>query len=97
MIGLDIYGYGRILGQCMYGSKIYYCMWLHLSKPTDPFVIKPYLPCSEEDKILAKEIIVGRSDLEIVEVQIDFYSGEHLSEKYALSYPKQVTRPTQRL
>jgi hypothetical protein len=65
---MDMYGYGRILGQCVYGSKIYYCLWLHLSKPTDPFIIKPYIPCSDEDNELAKTLIVGKSDLQIVTV-----------------------------
>ncbi|XP_028411012.1 uncharacterized protein LOC114533638 [Dendronephthya gigantea] len=67
VIGMDKYGYGRILGQCVYGSKLYYCLWLNLSKPTDPFIIKPYLPCSEKDKLLAKELIIGKTNLEIVE------------------------------
>ncbi|CAB3994442.1 group II decarboxylase family [Paramuricea clavata] len=66
VIGMDKYGYGRILGQCVYGSKIYYCMWLHLSKPTDPFIIKPYIPCSDQDKELAKNLIIGKSNLQIV-------------------------------
>lgn len=65
---MDKYGYGRILGQCVYGSKIYYCMWMHLSKPTDPFIIKPYIPCSDADKALIKHLIIGKSDLEIVTV-----------------------------
>ena len=68
VIGLDMYGYGRILGQCVYSSKIYYCLWLHLSKPTDPFVIKPYTRCSEEDKIAIKNEIIGKTDKEISEV-----------------------------
>jgi hypothetical protein len=65
---MDKYGYGRILGQCVYGSKIYYCMWLHLSKPTDPFIIKPYIPCSDQDKEQAKNLIIGKSNLKIVTV-----------------------------
>ena len=65
---MDMYGYGRILGQCVYSSKLYYCLWLHLSKPTDPFIIKPYLPCSKDDEDLAKAVIFGKSNQEIVEV-----------------------------
>ena len=76
VIGLDKYGYGRILGQCMYGAKIYYCLWLHLSKPTDPFIIKPYVPCSSDDALKAKTLIVGKSNKEIVEVYILFFGGE---------------------
>jgi hypothetical protein len=43
-------------------------MWLHLSKPTDPFIIKPYIPCSDQDKEQAKNLIIGKSNLQIVTV-----------------------------
>ena len=70
MIGLDKYGYGRILGQCLFGSKIFYCMWTHLAKATDPFVIKMYKPCDNEQQVAdMKTLIIGKSNIEICKVR----------------------------
>ena len=45
MIGLDKNGYGRILGQCQLGSKLFYTLWETVAKENDPFIcvnfIKP--------------------------------------------------------
>ena len=37
VIGLDQYGYGRILGQCQLGSKLFYSMWATIAEDTDNF------------------------------------------------------------
>lgn len=38
VIGLDANGYGRILGQCQFGSKLFYCMWETVAREHDPFI-----------------------------------------------------------
>jgi len=38
VIGLDSNGYGRILGQCQFGSKLFYCMWETIARAKDPFI-----------------------------------------------------------
>lgn len=53
-IPLNKDGYGQILGECSYSSKIYYCNWLMLDKEksindTNPnFCIEPLIPLPEK-------------------------------------------------
>ncbi|KAL4225690.1 hypothetical protein ACF0H5_016379 [Mactra antiquata] len=44
VIGLDKLGYGRILGQCTLGAKLFYCVWTMLAKEDDNFVCVPMKP-----------------------------------------------------
>jgi vitellogenic carboxypeptidase-like protein len=46
-IPLNKEGYGRILGECMFSAKIYYCYWLTLAGNTDNFRIEPIVPLPE--------------------------------------------------
>lgn len=39
-IPLNTDGYGRILGECAYSAKKYYCQWLTLANDNDPFEIR---------------------------------------------------------
>lgn len=77
VIGLDEYGYGAILGQCMFGAKLLYCKWLTLAKENDNFVCILHQPLPPElgmDLESAKQFIhqhiTGRSNEEIMEVII---------------------------
>ncbi|OWF53864.1 L-tyrosine decarboxylase [Mizuhopecten yessoensis] len=49
VIGLDMYGYGRILGQCMMGAKLFYCAWLTIANDDDNFVCVPMKPLPNEE------------------------------------------------
>ncbi|XP_060075594.1 uncharacterized protein LOC132555261 isoform X1 [Ylistrum balloti] len=49
VIGLDMYGYGRILGQCMMGAKLFYCAWLTVANDDDNFVCIPMKPLPKEE------------------------------------------------
>ncbi|XP_033726851.1 uncharacterized protein LOC117316408 isoform X2 [Pecten maximus] len=49
VIGLDMYGYGRILGQCMMGAKLFYCAWLTVAYDDDNFVCIPMKPLPKEE------------------------------------------------
>ncbi|XP_066919495.1 uncharacterized protein [Clytia hemisphaerica] len=44
VIGLDQNGYGRILGQCQLGAKLFYCMWETVARDDDPFICCNFIP-----------------------------------------------------
>ncbi|XP_033757389.1 L-tyrosine decarboxylase-like [Pecten maximus] len=66
VIGLHSSGYGRILGQSVFGAKLFYCAWLTVAKPDDNFVCIPLIPIDEayEEEIakqFIRERILGKS------------------------------------
>lgn len=77
MISLDKYGYGQILGECNYSTKLYYCYWITLAdEENDDFDIVSLvsLPdkitglsmgdlCSESEiKNFIRENIIGKDN-----------------------------------
>ncbi|XP_033758319.1 L-tyrosine decarboxylase-like [Pecten maximus] len=61
VIGLHSSGYGRILGQSVFGAKLFYCAWLTVAKPDDNFVCIPLIPLDEAyEEDLAKQFIRDR-------------------------------------
>ncbi|XP_057310437.1 L-tyrosine decarboxylase-like [Hydractinia symbiolongicarpus] len=72
VIGLDQYGYGRILGQCQLGSKLFYCMWMTVAQDYDDwvcvnFIDLPKLPdgfpqSENEQKKFIRERILGKDN-----------------------------------
>jgi carboxypeptidase C (cathepsin A)/glutamate/tyrosine decarboxylase-like PLP-dependent enzyme len=79
-IPLDQEGYGRLLAECNYTTKLYYCYWVTLTGENDTFDLEPLIPlpnrlvgaggetlASGEDKVKAwiRERIVGRSNEEL--------------------------------
>lgn len=77
VIGLHRNGYGRILAECMFTSKILYCQWATLAKEDDIFVIKTTKPLpnlnnwSDEEHIkFIRERILGKSNEELARVNI---------------------------
>ena len=43
VIGLDTNGYGRILGQCQLGAKLFYCMWETIARKYDTFTCQNFV------------------------------------------------------
>lgn len=70
VIGLHKNGYGRILAECMFTSKILYCYWACLAEDDDNFVVatNKALP-SEDAKAFIRKNILGKSNEEIAENQ----------------------------
>ena len=70
VIGLHKNGYGRILAECMFTSKILYCYWACLAEDDDNFVVatNKALP-SEDAKAFIRKNILGKSNEEIAEVE----------------------------
>ena len=75
MIGLDQLGYGRIFGQCMYGAKIFYCMWMTTARDYDDFIClncidlpKDLGMSLEEAKTLIRRRILGRDNVDLHKV-----------------------------
>ena len=75
VIGLHKNGYGRILAECMFTSKIVYCLWLTLAKEDDNFVIQTTKPLSKfknwsEQKQITfmKERILRKSNEQLFQV-----------------------------
>ena len=79
-IPLNQDGYGRVLGECMYSTKIYFCYWITLAGDNDNFRIEPIVPLPDQlmganRKVLAsdgagikafiKTHIIGRDNEEI--------------------------------
>ena len=70
VIGLHKNGYGRILAECMFTSKILYCYWACLAEDDDNFVVETNKPLpNEHAKKIMKEKIIGKSNEEIAQVQ----------------------------
>ena len=40
---MDTNGYGRILGQCQLGAKLFYCMWETIARKDDPFICQNFI------------------------------------------------------
>jgi len=43
VIGLDQLGYGRILGQCTFGTKLFYCMWMTIAQQHDDWFCENFI------------------------------------------------------
>jgi len=75
VIGLDQMGYGRILGQCQFSSKLFYCMWMTVAEDYDDFVCVNLidLPTKSADfpfthheaKKFIKEHVLGKDNKEL--------------------------------
>ena len=78
VIGLNKLGYGRILGQCTFATKLFYCMWMTIAQDGDPFVcdnfINSHQGSMEDMKKFIKRKIHGKTNKEIFQVsRILFY------------------------
>jgi len=85
VIGLDANGYGRILGQCQLGAKLFYCMWEIAARSEDPYIIRNFIPIDvkelKENKFAfntlddvhayIKQHIIGKSNEELVKNKFD--------------------------
>jgi vitellogenic carboxypeptidase-like protein len=64
-IPLNKAGYGQILAECMFSTKLYYCYWLTLANPGDPFDIQFLvdLPPAISDPLTGEPLITGRDNI----------------------------------
>ena len=76
MIGLDQLGYGRILGQCQFGAKIFYCMWMTAAQDYDDFICLNFIDLPEDlgmnlekAKEFIRQRILGRDNTELHQVR----------------------------
>eukprot|EP00795_Rhopilema_esculentum_P016561 gene16561-7984_t len=69
VIGLNKLGYGRILGQCTFATKLFYCMWMTIAQDDDPFVcvnfIDSHQGSMEDMKKFIRTKIHGKTNKEI--------------------------------
>ena len=76
VIGLHKNGYGRILSECMFTSKILYCYWVCMAEDFDSFVLETTKPLPDgkvpgEDvdyKTYIKENILAKTNEELSKV-----------------------------
>lgn len=81
VIGLHKNGYGRILSECMFTSKILYCYWVCMAEDFDNFVLEttkqlPQRKVPGEDvdyKTFIKENILGKTNEELSKVLTLYY------------------------
>lgn len=91
VIGLHKNGYGRILAECMFTSKILYCYWVCMAEDTDDFFCEttkplpsgkiPVSPDSDEEvdyKTFIKRNVLGKSNEELSQ------------DKYTMSILKEI-------
>ena len=82
MIGLHKNGYGRILSECVFTSKILYCYWVCMAEDDDNFVCEttkplppgtvPVGPGATEEvdyKTFIKRNVLGKFNEELSKVQ----------------------------
>lgn len=74
-IPLDSTGYGQILGECTFTTKLYYCYWLTLFGLNDDFRIEPLIPLPDQ--------LYGRSGNVIAEGRESIldYIRQHIIDK----------------
>lgn len=65
-IPLNKKGYGQILGECIYSTKIYYCYWLTLAKENDNFSIQTLIPLPNEIMDLDNKHVILNGSEEIL-------------------------------
>lgn len=76
VIGLHKNGYGRILSECMFTSKILYCHWVCMAEDFDNFVLETTKPLPDgevpgEDidyKTFIRENILAKTNEELSKV-----------------------------
>lgn len=76
VIGLHKNGYGRILSECMFTSKMLYCYWVCMAEDFDSFVLETTKPLPDgkvpgEDvdyKTYIKENILPKTNEELSKV-----------------------------
>jgi vitellogenic carboxypeptidase-like protein len=88
-IPLDTSGYGQILGECSFSTKLYYCYWLTLADEKDDFCIEPLIPLPDklynrQGKVIAegkqeilsyiRQNIIGKTNEELVQDDSDALS-----------------------
>jgi vitellogenic carboxypeptidase-like protein len=92
-IPLNNTGYGRILGECMYSAKIYYCYWLTLASEEDNFLLEPLLPLPTAIKDDEGDIIAqGEEDIKaFIRSHIIGHSNEEIAaDKDAMAALRQI-------
>lgn len=68
VIGLHKNGYGRILGECMFTSKILYCYWVCMAEDDDKFLVETTKPLPSVDlKNFIRNNIIGKSNEELAQ------------------------------
>ena len=84
VIGLDQNGYGRILGQCQLGAKLFYCMWETIARSEDTFVCCNFIPVDVKElqekgfefqtqkdvHLFIKKHIIGKKNEDLVKVDL---------------------------
>lgn len=81
VIGLHKNGYGRILSECMFTSKILYCYWVCMTEDFDNFVLETTkalpdgkVPGGDVDyKTFIEENILGKTNEELSKVLLLYY------------------------
>jgi len=66
VIGLDQLGYGRILGQCTFGTKLFYCMWMTVAQEHDNWFCENFIDMPEklpEDMTREEAIQMIKTDI----------------------------------
>ena len=62
-IGLHSGGYGQILGECSFSTKLYYCYWLTLADESDDFRLETLVPLPEKITRQDGSVIVEGGDI----------------------------------
>lgn len=65
-ISLDKKGYGQILGECMFSTKLYYCYWLTLANKEDNFSIQTLIPLPEKIMDVTNSQVILQGEEEIL-------------------------------
>ena len=87
VIGLDAWGYGRILGQCQMTTKIFWCLWLVLSRPDDPFICTPLQDIPEGYRHTV-QVTIGNKTHQVTEAERicrEDIMGKSMSEIYQVN------------
>lgn len=90
-IPLNISGYGQILGECNFTTKLYYCYWLTLATSDDDFIIEPLIPLPTEISLPSGKSLKEGEILSYIRSDIIDKTNEQLSQNHdSISFLQQI-------
>lgn len=91
VIPLDTTGYGRLLGECSFSAKRYYCQWITLADESDDFEIRMLVKMPEKIEVHGGVIIGEENIKKSIRTFIIGKSNEEIAaNEYAMTIMREL-------
>jgi vitellogenic carboxypeptidase-like protein len=91
-IPLDQSGYGQLLGECTFSTKLYYCYWLTLATEEDNFRIEPLIPLPEKLYDASGQVLANGTEeiINYIKINLIGKTNEELAAPESLAVLQQI-------